>query len=284
MKNRVTCLLIISIVLTGTTLIFYSLKQKTTEKFLSRDEKNAIISDALVMKLPITKAVPVDDTKAIDDQVIQATRKGNYESAININTSGLKKFPQSFTLQFNLAWLLGDCSEITPSPLKEKMLDKSKQLFEKLMHEVSSIPKSELYDFKNEYFYRFGMYVDQYKLGASRVKDYWGTNEWESGRGFVGYYSQGVGASNYARKLIEQGNNKLAIDYAQRALVAWAQYFTYSNNNYNAYVHYALALGILGYNDEMMRALNRSAAIIKKDLSYFEFKDVIAFVEQHKKI
>lgn len=62
-----------------------------------------------------------------------------------------------------------------------------------------------------------------------------------------------------------------------------AQYFTYDHNYYNSYVHYALALGILGYEDEMMKALQRSADLIHKDLSYTEFKDVTDFVGGSKK-
>ena len=78
---------------------------------------------------------------------------------------------------------------------------------------------------------------------------------------------------------IKQGNSILAAEYAQKAVIAWAQYFTYDNTHYNPYVHYALALGILGNRVEMMRALERSASLINKDLGYFEFKGIIDFVE-----
>jgi len=64
-----------------------------------------------------------------------------------------------------------------------------------------------------------------------------------------------------------------------KAMVSWAQYFTYKNDYYNAYVHYAIALGVLGYKEEMMRALLRSASFINKDLTYFEFKEIIDFFE-----
>ncbi len=73
----------------------------------------------------------------------------------------------------------------------------------------------------------------------------------------------------------------------QKALVALAQYFSYENDYYNSYVHYALALEIIGYKEEMMRALQLSASIINRDLSYHEFKEVINFIdgiEQNKSI
>lgn len=95
-----------------------------------------------------------------------------------------------------------------------------------------------------------------------------------------GYYSQGVGASNYALELYQKGDKKLAQFYAQKALIAWAQCFSYDNNYYNAYVHYALSSGLLGYKEEMLRALQRSAELIHQDLNYPEFKKVIELINK----
>ncbi|MFI5333390.1 MAG: hypothetical protein ACHQVS_04815 [Candidatus Babeliales bacterium] len=246
---------------------------------LSRTEKDTIIEQALTIELPETTTAISEEANKIDDKAIEKVHESQYEQAIAILLSGLKKFPHDFTLQSDLAALLGDCSEITSSPLKERMVQKAKELFDRLLQEAEKQPKDVFYPFKNEYCYRLGMYREQYELGLERVNHYWGTPTWNS-IGYKGYYSQGVGAANYARKLIEQGNKPLALDYAQKAIVAWAQYFSYDNTYYNAYVHYAYALGILGYKEDMMRALERSASIIKKDLSYFEFKEVIDFVEK----
>ena len=157
------------------------------------------------------------------------------------------------------------------------MLTKAKELFDKLLKEAPSQPKEKYYPFKNEYYFRLTMYKEQYELGQEIVAHYWGKETWKRAGG-NGYYYQGVGAARYARKLIDQGNKGLAFEYARKAIVSWAQYFSYENNYYNAYVHYALALGILGHKEEMMRALLRSASILKRDLSYQEFKEVIDFV------
>ena len=99
-------------------------------------------------------------------------------------------------------------------------------------------------------------------------------------KGWGGYYSQGVGASNYAYKLYQAGNRALAMVYAQKALVAWAQCLSYDNNYYNAYVHYGLTLGILGDKTEMLRALQRGAELIHQDLTYPEFKKVIELIDK----
>ena len=120
----------------------------------------------------------------------------------------------------------------------------------------------------------------------ARVNAYWGTKEWLAKgfgyypQGMGGYYSQGVGASNYAYKLSREGHKNLSQVYAQKALVAWAQCFSYDNRYYNAYVHYALALGVLGYKEDMLNALQRGADLIHQDLSYPEFEKVIESVNQ----
>jgi len=247
-----------------------------TSMLSEHEYKDAIIESALSTQLPTTDSAISAEADNFDEQALQKVHEGHYEEAISITLAGLKKFPRDFTLQARLASLLGDCSEITPAPLKDRMVTRAKQLFDRLAQEVAEQPKATMYSFKNEYFFRFGMYREQYELGLSRVADYWGTDEWK--RCKWGYYSQGVGASRYAKKLLEDGNASLATEYAQKALVSWAQYFTYSNDYYNAYVHYALALGILGYTEEMMRALHQSASLIKENLDYFEFKEVIDFI------
>ncbi len=245
---------------------------------MSQSDKNSIIEQALNIELLPVNTIVSEEANAFSQEATIKVHECNYEEAIKITLFGLEKFPQNFTLQSDLAALLGDCSEITAEPLKERMIKKSKIMFDKLIKEADGQSKKAFYSFKNEYYFRFALYREQYELGLVRVADYWGTNERVS-YGFRGYYSQGVGAANYAKKLIEQGDKSLAREYAQKALVAWAQYFSYKNDYYNSYVHYALALGIIGYKEEMMRALQRSASLINRDLSYHEFKEVIDFVE-----
>ena len=96
--------------------------------------------------------------------------------------------------------------------------------------------------------------------------------------GYKGYYFQGVGAANYAKQLLLEHNETLAKEYARKAVIAWAQYMSYCNDYYNAYVHYGLALGILGETKEMIRALQRGAKLIHTDLDYYEFREVIEYV------
>lgn len=279
MKKHIFCLLLTAICVG--TFIFRKSHQsfKNAAKIeLSRADKDAVIERALALELPGTNTVASPEVHKISADMMQKVRESEYEQAIDITLAGLAKYPHDFELQADLASLIGDTSEITDEPLKGRMLQKAGELFERLLKELDIQPKEIYYQFKNEYYYRNAMYREQYENGIQNVAEYWGTPQWKE-VGASGYYRQGVGAANYAKVLMQQQKKALALEYAQKAIVAWAQYFSYANDYYNAYVHYALALGILGYHEEMMRALQRSASIIKRDLDYFEFKEVTDFID-----
>lgn len=249
----------------------------TTAQGISPEDACNIIEQALTMELPLTDTIHTEAISQIEKNAWHKVFDAHYEEAINIIADGLQTYPANFTLQSFLAMLLGDCAQATAHPLKERMVTRSKELFNKLMSDAERQPEHISFTFMNEYYYRFALHEEQYKLGVIRVDHYWGTDQFNT-EGYRGYYSQGVGAANYAKQLIEKGDVQLARDYAQKAVVAWAQYLSYRNDYYNAYVHYALALGILGFKEEMMRALAKSASLITKDMDYVEFKAVIDFV------
>ena len=204
-------------------------------------------------------------------------RANEYQTATEILIEGLKKYPCSFALQTRLAAILGDYAAQLPEIEQEQMIRKSKQIFAKLQHEVAQQPKQEQFYFNNEYSYRYALHKEQYENGVAMIDHYFGQPDMES-YGYKGYYFQGVGAANYAKKLLLERDELLAREYANRALIAWAQYLSYCNNYYNAYVHYGLVLGILGETKEMMRALQHGAHLIYTDLEYYEFKEVIEFI------
>jgi hypothetical protein len=268
------------------TLIFFiagfflwtSLRNRNSqqEQSASSLSKSETIEQALSLKLQAPEISSCVEEKQTLEEITSKVRQADYVTALLLAIQGLEKFPESFSLQSDLAALVGNLSHITDEPLKSKMIEWSKILFDQLLKVADGQPKEVYFPFKNEYFFRFGMYLEQYNLGIERAAHFWGTDEWAS-FGFKGYYSQGVGATYHAKKLLIEGNEPLAREYAQKAVVAWAQYFSYKNDYYNSYVHYALALGILGYKEEMMRALERSASLIKRDLNYQEFKDVTDF-------
>lgn len=239
------------------------------------------VERALLITLAMTDTVNSYQADEVGRQAFQKVREGNYGASLCMILEALKRFPSNFSLQANLASLLGDYAGSFSGSLHDAMINKSQQIFNKLVDEIEGQHMADVFYFKNEYFFRFKLYKEQYQLGLEKITYYQGIDKWNSCAASC-YYTQGVGAAQYARELLITGNKQLAFDYAQKALIAWAQYFSYSNNYYNAYVHYALALGILGYKDEMMKALQRSADLIKKDLSFNEFREVVEFIEAMK--
>jgi len=245
---------------------------------------NEVVQRALRLELPACSTTnSIEVTRKFRERAGKKIKiKADYQAALEIIMKALKKHPEDFYAQADFAAILGDLSELFSGEIQNQMIERSKQLFEKLMQEVDNKPMSdEIFGFKNEYYFRLSQHQKQYENGVDLVNYYWQTEEWMA-HGVSGYYCQGVGAAHTAKQLMIKGEIQQAKVWAQKSVVAWAQYFSYKNNYYNSYVHYALALGILGYTDEMMKALSHSADLIKKDLDYVEFKDVTDFIESMK--
>lgn len=237
-----------------------------------------LIEKALAMELLPASDRHQEKGQETYKRVIDEVYKADYRSGLNISLNELIKYPDNFTIQLCLAAMLGDYSELIEEPLKGRMVKRSKEIFSKLMGEVASQPKNIAYKFKNEYYFRLGQHQEQYQNGVTMINDYWNTPEYSARIGASAYYNQGVGAAYFAKQLLLAGNRQQALEYAQKSVVAWGQYFSLENDYYNPFVHYGLALGILGQKDEMMRALRRGAELIHRDLDYTEFKDVIDFI------
>lgn len=240
----------------------------------------SIVQKALNFVITVTNSLESVIADEITDQAFKQVMNCNYEAALSIILDGLEQLPHNFALQSDLAAIIGDYSETCSGEVKALLAQKSHELFDTLLEVAEKQPKYRKYQFKNEYFFRFAQYKNQYKNGLDLIAQS-PLEEIASTNG-KGYYYQGVGAARYAMQLLAENNSSVAHEYAQNAIVSWAQYFSYENDYYNAYVHYAIALGVLGYKEEMMRALLRSASFINKDLTYFEFKDVIDFFESFK--
>jgi tetratricopeptide (TPR) repeat protein len=257
-------------------MLFLPSYQLLHAESLSINSENTVFLDLVERALNLELLATNETESAEADQLVKSSfddgvMKGDYQKAFKIIMNGIAQFPEDFNIQTTLAVLLGDFSNHFSGSLKARMIEKSKELFTKLLPELKNYSKHTYYWFMNEYYYRFGNFKEQYELGAARV------NENLDNRGFRGYYGQGVGAANYAKKQLLQGNKKIAYEYAQKALVVWAQYFTHANDYYNAYVHFSVALAILGFKDEALKALEHATSLIKKD--HVEFQEVRDFID-----
>lgn len=244
-----------------------------------------IIQRALAYELQPATPTTSWDTDTIATAAYKKVHEAKYDQALEIILDGLEQYPTSFSLQIDFGTITGDYADTSSSlsdEIKENLRQKSKACFEKLMTEVDEQPKNLEFYLKNEYGWRFRKHKYQYENGVNKITYYQNTEEW-SKRASSGYYCQGVGAAHYAKELLQHGDRQSATLWAQTSVVAWAQYFSYKNDYYNAYVHYALALGILGHHDEMIKALQKSADMIQSDLNYHEFKEVIDFINNLEK-
>ena len=183
----------------------------------------SVIEEALCFELPPTDTFFSEGADRNGKRVFRKITEGNYEAAFRIVFEGLKEFPTNFDAQSLFASLLGDYSEHFSGVLKERMIARSKAIFEKLLCELDGQTKDEvIYCFLNEYNFRLKKYKDQYEHGQRTVARYWNTAK-RKHLGVNGYYSQGVGAAHYAKQLFIEGQQRRAREYAQKALVAWAQ-------------------------------------------------------------
>jgi len=160
--------------------------------------------------------------------------------------------------------VLGDYADTLTGARQKMLKQRSRAMLGGLVKRLQSIRWEWNISTRNEYYYHSSQFKKQYELGLESAE---GGGQWA-------YYSQGVGASNYAYELAANGRARLAALWADRAVAAWGNFFRIKDNYYNAYVHYALALGILGRAKEMESALTRSAELSGKPESYREFREV----------
>lgn len=265
----------ISFLLVGLSSLGFS--QSTTSN------QSGFIPDSIVkiLESDLAEAYGEANQEIIDisEAWLNLLKANEYQIAAETVFAGLEKYPHSFALQTRLAAVLGDYAGQLSGTAQIQLIQKSKNIFGKLFQELEKQPKRDQFYFNNEYGYRFALYKQQYENGVAMIDHYFDQGNMKA-YGYKGYYFQGVGAANYAKQLLLKGEKDLAVEYANKAVIAWAQYLTYYNDYYNAYVHYGMALGILGHRVEMKRALTRGAELIHTDLNYYEFKEVLDFIKK----
>lgn len=193
----------------------------------------------------------------------QAVLAADYQAAIDSLTPAYRKYPRDFRVVRAYAMVLGDYGEALGGARLKPLKKRSCALLAGLMRRLRGVRWDFNISTRNEYYFHSAQFAKQYALGLEAAA---GGNSW-------GPYCQGVGAANYAYEHARAGRNRLAGLWAQRAVAAWERFLKFKDDYYNAYVHYALALGLLGRLKEMEGALNKSAGLSGKPASYKEFRD-----------
>lgn len=194
----------------------------------------------------------------------KAIQAADYRKAINILARVYKKYPKDSRVVSFYASTLADYGYSLPKVKQEALRKRACILLKDVLGRLRWASRDLAYSTRNEYYYHSRQHDKQYHLGVEFVKA--GVKR--------AYYSQGVGAAWHAYPHAKAGRWYLARLWAKRAVRAWENLFRFHDKYYNSYVHYALALGILGRMKDMDGALARSSRLSGKSKSYHEFRDV----------
>lgn len=208
--------------------------------------------------------IPYLEWVAAYNKMWKAVTDADYKKAIDVLTPLYRKYPRDFKVVKTYAMVLGDYADGLTGGLRPKLKRKSLAILRKLTGKLGNVRWEWNISTRNEYYYHSGQFRKQYELGLESAA---GGHKW-------GYYGQGVGAANYAYEHAAAGRRGYAAVWARRAISSWENFFTFKDDYYNSYVHYALAFGILGQLKEMEAALMKSAALSGKPRSYREFAEV----------
>jgi hypothetical protein len=202
-------------------------------------------------------------------KIWKAVEDADYGRAMELLTPLYKKYPRDFKIAKTYAMALGDYAETLDGARGKALKARSRAMLHGLLRKLGNIRWEWNISARNEYYYHTGQFRKQYLLGREAAA---GGHNW-------GYYGQGVGAANYAYEHAAATRVKPATFWARRAVAAWEKFFIFKADYYNAYVHYALALGILGRLKDMDAALKKSAALSGKPASYREFAELRGKIE-----
>lgn len=220
------------------------------------------------------KKISDEEWKGPRDGAWRAIMDADYQKAIKILTPVYEKYPRDFRVINFYASTLADYGECQPENERKRLKKRGCELLYGLLKRLRGMSRELGYSTRNEYYYHSAQHNKQYHLGVECVRA--GEKR--------GYYSQGVGAAWHAFGHAKNGRNSLAEMWAKRSVVAWKNYFKFKADYYNAYVHYALALGILGRTKDMEDALAKSAKLSGKPKSYREFEEVRGNISLLKKV
>jgi len=190
------------------------------------------------------------------DQIRAKTKRyvmrSKYKDAVRYLKKQLKDHPGNFVILSALATLpYEDAFGAGPKRRAEGMKKAAANL-KPLLKKMRGQDGLARFRARNEYYWFSQQHKKQYDLGVEGVR-----------RGMVrAYYSQGVGAANYAYKILRKGSSKRGLRWAKTAERAWLNYFAkFSRAYYDPWLWYGLALGLQGRAVEMERALKRGAKL-----------------------
>ncbi len=202
------------------------------------------------------------EINAIVEKSMKVYNGANAPGALKVLNSGLKKFPDSVRLKYNVAVMESEDSEKYGQKKMLRMQRATAKTLRKLLYSASGMTLNLRASMRNEYYWFSRQPRKQYALGVELVK---------KGRK-RSYYSQGVGACELAKRYQDEGRTKLMLRWAKISQKAWENYFKVEPYWYNSYIFYARSFGFQGKFQEMEVALRKSAKIAKRPKDFYEFE------------
>ena len=205
----------------------------------------------------------------------QLYNSGHMKEAYEMALERYKQSPDQLFYKFMYAIMAGDYSfdESLRQEKREELLGVAKELIK----EVYFDPMMGRYEpilvtaFKNEYFFFYQLYEEQYNHGVENVAN-----------GIIrGYYSMCVGATEMAKKKLRTGDLEGAKVWATKGLDAFHEFEKIDPHWYNINFCGAEALAILGRREE---AAGVFRDMYRKQNQNADEAAVAKFVEQAKNL
>ncbi len=204
---------------------------------------------------------------AFYQKAFDAYNQGDCGKAVELAKDFLAQFPQSPLALFAQAAALGAYALSSALSAEEK-----KQLLETTQNEITSLfnhpdlakwPRQFQAEVKNEYYWRSGAHIEQYRLGVEEVSN-----------SRPGHYYACVAASILAYERLPNSVAD-AEDWARRSLYHFKELEKTNTRRFRMYEFAAQALACLGRYEEAL-------ACLKNDAS--RTNDVLQTIEQIKKL
>lgn len=185
--------------------------------------------------------------------------KAQYTKAQKYLLKQKNNYPNLLFIKATLASITCETAFYKDEKTMRKEFTKAAGRLKRLLKLNSEIKDDNGYRNLNEYYWFSKQYKKQYLLGVKKLK----TNDKR------GYYSQGVGAVNYAAKLKAHGKEKESLAWAKKAEKAWICFFKYRTTKYyDPWAWYALSLGLQGKKSEMEKAIKKSAKLSLRSVQH----------------
>lgn len=188
-------------------------------------------------------------------QLRALSNRSRYEECHKLALKLMKQYPREILFEhYEAVMTAEDDVNFTPAQIKARYTLAAKKL-RNLLRRSRAFPPHYLGSVRNEYYWFSNQPSKQYRLGTERVRE---------GYKRGGYYSQGVGAAQIAKKYALKGRKALALRWAKKSEKAWLSFLKLDPNWFNSYFFYAAALGYQGRVKEMDAAFARAARIAGK--------------------